>query len=110
MYMTQEVNHFTNIYMPNGLKPLEAFFSDISNHIVRWAARSDGEIYYETKEYWYRFAFENTDVGRMSGIVWIRRFELDSNKEITIFTNKQNISNMCQKWHFNKIDNKVPVE
>lgn len=100
--------------MPNGLKPSEAFFSDISNNMVRWAysgSELDLVLYYETKQYWYRFELEDTDVGRMGGIIWIRRFERDSPKEITIFVRDEQIHSMRAKWKFNTTSkNMVPVK
>lgn len=111
MYMTQGANMFPAIYLPNGLKPAEAFFSDISQHLVRWATDAEDTTYYETKDYWYRFMFENTDVGRMSGIIWLRRFEIDSPEEMTVFTNRASHEFWAGKWHFSATaGNKVPVE
>jgi len=113
MYMTQDANLHPGIYMDHGLKPAEAFFSDISNNLVSWATEPSPDeehvIYYETYKYWYRFAFENTNVGRMSGIVWLRRFELDAPTEITVFANKRDMSTWADKWKFDTDGKKIPL-
>jgi hypothetical protein len=87
LYLSQTTNLFKDRYFANGLKPIEAFYSDISNNLVKWAAKDDC-VYYETKNFWYRFQIEATDVGEMAGIVWMRRFEIDSKDEICDFANK----------------------
>ena len=110
MYLTQDANMYPGLYLPNGLKPSEAFFSDISRNLIRWASNVDKTIYYETKDYWYRFMFENTDVGKMSGIVWLRRFDIDSGTEMTVFSNKRDMTHLSMKWKFITIGKEVPVE
>ena len=111
MYLAQKINLFSNRYMSNGLKPSEAFHSDICNYLVKWAA-ADGAIYFETKRFWYCFMMEDTDVGNMAGIIWMRRFELDSSNSISCFINKTNRESLRRKWKFDKQtdSNKVPVQ
>ena len=114
MYLTQEETMYPDKYMPNGLKPIEAFYSDISNNMVRWAASGDS-VYYETKEFWYRFTVERDtradgDYLGLDGIVWMRRFALDSSEQITYFANKTSIENLGKKWLFDKQDKRVIVE
>ena len=114
MYLTQEETMYPDKYMPNGLKPIEAFYSDISNNMVRWAAGGDS-VYYETKEFWYRFTVERDapsqfDDRGLDGIVWMRRFALDSSEQITYFANKTSIENLGKKWLFDKQDKRVTVE
>ena len=110
MYLAQPPNMYKEKYMPNGLKPLEAFYSDISNNLIKWAAGGDS-VYYETKDYWYRYQAEDTDVGREAGIVWMRRFDKDSSEEITAFANKHSVVGLGRKWLMEFADDiRVPVE
>ncbi len=111
MYLTQEQTMYPEKYMSNGLKPIEAFYSDISNNMVRWAADGDS-VYYETKEYWYRFTVESNDdeYDHTDGIVWMRRFNLDSSKQLCYFANKTSIEGLGKKWLFDKSDKRVTVE
>ncbi len=108
MYLAQEQSMYPDKYMPNGLKPIEAFYSDISNNMVRWAAGGDA-IYYETNEFWYRFMVESTN-DEYDGIVWMRRFNLDSSEQICYFSNKHSITKLGKKWLFDKADKRVAVE
>ena len=117
MYLAQPPNMYKEKYMPNGLKPIEAFFSDISNNLIVWAAKDDS-IYYETKDYWYRYQvecpnkahdlYDHTDY---DGIVWMRRFDKDSSNEITDFANKHSVVGLGKKWLMNfGASSRVPVE
>jgi len=110
MYLTQKANMWPSLYMENGLTPAETIFSDISRNLVRWAANRADTIYYETNDYWYRFMFENTDVSKVSGIIWLRRFDMHSGKEMTVFSNRTDITKLSIKWKFVTIEKEVPVE
>jgi len=97
--------------MDNGLKPIEAFYSDISNNLVKWAHDGEGTVYYETKEYWYCFKY--APVSSVSdqdfGIVVMRRFSIDSNDEISDFANKHSLEGLGKKWLFKMKDKQVPI-
>ena len=110
MYLSQKRQIFREKYMPNGLKPIEAFFSDISNNLIVWAAKDDS-VYYETKDYWYRYQIESTDVGRDAEIVWMRRFDKNSSEEIASFANKHSVVGLGKKWLMEFADDmRVPAE
>jgi len=110
IYLAQSIDMYTAKYMPNGLKPVEAFYSDISNNLVKWAAKGDA-TYYETKKYWYCFKLENTSrFDTNFGIIWMRRFNINSSSEICDFANKHSVVGLGKKWLFCLKDKRVSVE
>lgn len=46
-------------YLDDGLKPVEAFCSDIMQNLVAWGHRPHESIYYRTKDYIYQFYFNS---------------------------------------------------
>jgi len=86
--------------MENGLKPIEAFHSDIANNLVRWANQGP-TVYYETADYWYEFKLQQND-----RLVTMRRFD-SKNNETSSWANLSSMDGMGKKWLINKMDKRV---
>lgn len=96
--------------MPNGLKPQDAFYSDIKRHLIKWAAKDDKD-YYETENYWYCFIQTNNVFGKLEGSLSIRRFDLNSPNSICVFASELESEKWAEKWPFDlKIKDRIPVE
>jgi len=108
MMLAQKIPMFPDKYMENGLKPIETFYSDISNNIVRWAAEGK-TIYYETSEYWYSMELLHNGPMDYEAAIVMRRFGIDTNEEIWSLANQHSIDGLGKKWLINLKDKRVPA-
>lgn len=107
MHLAEKEPLFRDKYLPNGLKPIEAFYSDISNNLVKWATH-ENTIYYETNDYWYSMTVERPE-HEPEGVIIMRRFNIETNEELCDFANRHSIEDLGKKWLINLTDKRVPA-
>lgn len=83
-------------YSVDGLKPIEAFCSDIAQNMTEWAC-SGNSIFYKTKEHWYEFRLE--DKGEWKGVVFMTRFDIHTWRRLDSWANRSSVQDVVgRKW------------
>ena len=106
IYLTRDVETDWYDKAVGGLRPFEAFYSDIANHLVRWAQEDGHTQYFETKKYWYCFGSERLRIGgdvfSHGGVIHLQRFELNSSNAVQWFSpgmmGKEDTKRYKDKW------------
>jgi len=79
-------------YGVDGLKPIEAFCSDISNDLVMWSYEGDS-IWYRTKKFFYEFRLD-----RKENLVFMTRHGNGSWERIDDWANLSSVRDMGKSW------------
>ncbi len=105
-------------YLENGLKPIEAFCSDIQRHLICWAAEANS-IFYRTPDYWYVFQLvdgmtvfsdiEWTGYKTMGNIVWMTRYRNESWERFDDWANPHSVEHLGRKFLQGHQDKRVPL-
>jgi len=91
-------------YLEGGLKPIEAFCSDIQQNLIGWCSPNDESIFYRTKTYIYEFHFNNE-----LNIVEITRFNLDKLGRLDSWANVHSVISFDRSFCRKNMDKYVPL-
>jgi hypothetical protein len=78
----------------------EMMMRDISLNLRRWVhVHEDNRYIFETYGYWYSFWYEDDPFDRYThGVVQMRRFDIETNDQISVWSNCRDIKHFCEKW------------
>ena|SRR6516225_1628156 len=93
-------------YSVGGLKPIEAFCSDISDNLTEWAFCRES-IFYKTPEHWYEFRLETK--GDYRGVVWMTRYDTHSWARLDSWANRSSVESMGKAFLAERMDKLVPL-
>jgi hypothetical protein len=80
-------------YGVDGLKPIEAFCSDIMNDLVQWSYTEDA-IWYKTKKHFYEFRLDKKE----KGLVLMTRFDNGTWRRVDDWANLSSVKDMGKVW------------
>ena len=100
-------------YMEDGLKPIEAFCSDIKRNLINWAIEGN-TIFYRTKEFWYMFQLETAAkiFGPLLGsgkIVWMTRYRNGSWERVDDWANPHSVEYIGKNFLKDQPDKQLPL-
>ena len=107
-------------YLEGGLKPVEAFCSDIKQNLLRWAVDAHAAtIFYRTPDYWYMFQLvpssvvfndiEWTGYKTMGEIVWMTRYRNESWERLDDWANPHSVEFIGREFLADHADKRVPL-
>lgn len=86
------------------LMPIEeVMVRDISLNMHRWEHMPNDHRYiFETNDYWYSFWYEEDPFLGRFGVVQMRRFDINTNEQIAVWSAVRDIKRFMEKWpiHF----------
>lgn len=105
-------------FLENGLKPIEAFCSDIQRNLICWAVEGDS-IFYRTPNYWYVFqlvpgerVFNHifwSGYKTMGKIVWMTRYRNESWERNDDWANPHSVKHLGRDFLQGYPDKRLPL-